>query len=499
MPNKYSFGIDQIPIFLIKYIAFSIKEPLATIINNCFVPGTFPDLLKKAKVIPVFKKGDRHSANNYRPVSILPAVSKIFERATYVRLMNFLNAHNILSNEQFGFRPSKSTEKAIFHTLSYVIERIDQNDKVAGLYFDLSKAFDTIDHKLLLLKLNRYGIRGTVADLFKSYLSDRTQNVCITSNGVSHYGPEIRIGQGVPQGSILGPVLFLLYANDLPDFVDGRVCPYADDTSVILAHDSVRALSGACSGAAGQMSDWCERNSLRLNAGKTGLLFFEIRKQNISLHVRLDNKSVPEMNSIKFLGVHLDATLSWDRHIDSLLSRLGSACALIRRLRYCVFLDSLISYYFSNIQSIINYGISFWGASGDAIKVFRAQKRIIRCLLHLHPRTSCKPHFSKLHILTVPSLYFLALVTFVKGNYNLFSANRDFYSENMSIETRGRADLRIPQHSTTFFKKGTYYKGIKAFQSLPEEIKNIENTFKFKKAVIKYLEIRCFYSFTFEF
>lgn len=153
LPNKYSTGLDEIPIFIIKVIGESVCEPLAHIINNMFQSGVFPEKLKRAKVIPVFKKGSRYDSANYRPISLLPSVSKIFERAIYERLLVFLNQNYILVDQQFGFRPNRSTELAIFNSISYIYEKLDNNEKVAGLYFDLSRAFDTINHNILLTKL----------------------------------------------------------------------------------------------------------------------------------------------------------------------------------------------------------------------------------------------------------------------------------------------------------------------------------------------------------
>lgn len=499
LSNKYSCGLDGIPVYVLKFAAEHLCQPLSHIINECFTSQVFPSDLKKAKVVPIYKKGDRKNSNNYRPVSLLPAVSKVFERAIYNRLMNFLSCHNILSQHQFGFRPKKSTELAIFNTVSYIMEQVDKNYKVAGLYFDLSKAFDTVDHRLLDRKLNALGIRGTCASLLNSYLTDRSQNVCVINKGLNYYSNMVKIKQGVPQGSILGPILFLLYANDLAEgFESGLVCQYADDTSVVFAGDSIVSLSRGCTGAVAEMQQWCSDNHLVLNNNKTGLVVFSKSFNSTeSPYINLSGKSIPVVDHIRFLGVHLDSTLNYEHHIGSLVSRLNSYCSLIRRLKDVLTTKTLLTFYYAQIQSIISYGICFWGSSTHAMEVFITQKRIIRCMLGLHPRTSCASYFSQYGVLTVPSLYFASLVLFVKKNPTLFNINRDHYSADMNIKTRHGTCLSIPSHKSTFFEKGPYYRAVKAYYMLPSDIKQMESVVHFKKKLDHWLLFKCFYTFSF--
>ena len=501
LPNKYAAGMDEVPVFVLKHVAEYIGQPLADIINECFTCGVFPSNLKNAKVIPVFKKGSTQIINNYRPVSLPPAISKVFERSMYNRLMAFIKKNSILTPQQYGFRPNMSTELAIFKTINYIVEKIDKGEKVAGLCFDLSKAFDTINHLLLICKLDGYGIRGIPALLIKSYLTSRRQTVCFRQSDKEYFSNTVELHQGVPQGSILGPLLFLLYVNDLGSMgASGLTCQYADDTSVILAGPDLGALSQDCSCAAEEMSLWCKANNLNLNASKTGLLqFCNLTMPDESIYIKLNHRSVPVSDNVKFLGVIMDPALSWDAHIDGLASKLSSLCWVVRRLRDQLFLDTVRVFYFASIQSLINYGIVFWGSSKHSIKIFKCQKRIIRCMFHLHPRTSCKPFFARLAVLTVPSLYFLSLVNFVKKYPHLFSTNAECYSGCMSVVTRNRDSLCIPMHNTSYFQRGPLYRAIKAYKMLPISIREITNFTKFRNLVINYLLEKCFYSFNFEF
>ena len=222
-------------------------------------------------------------------------------------------------------------------------------------------------------------------------------------------------------------------------------------------------------------------------------------KRNIqeSPLVRLNNVSVPIVESVGFLGISLDSCLSWENHIEKLNLKLNSACAVIRRLRDVVSLNCIRIYYLAHIQSIINYGTCFWGTSKDALKVFKTQKRIIRCILSLPPRASCKERFTELDIMTVPSLYFLSLVLLVKKNPNLFMTNQQSYAHDMEITTRGRSELRLPAHSSSFYENGCYYRAIRAYRSLPVNIKNVNNFGVFRKSVIWYVKSGCFYDFNF--
>lgn len=176
LPNKYSSGMDEIPIYALKFAGEYLAAPLADIINESISTQVFPSALKIAKVVPIHKKGSKQCIENYRPVSLLPAVSKVIERALYNRMMDYLNVHGILTDHQFGFRPKRSTEMAIYNVVNYIMDQLDNKDKVAGLYFDLSKAFDTVDHNILLDRIQCYGMRGACAMLLKS--SQWTQTVC---------------------------------------------------------------------------------------------------------------------------------------------------------------------------------------------------------------------------------------------------------------------------------------------------------------------------------
>ena len=277
LSSSKSSGPNSIPIKILKLLNDKISMPLSMLINQSFTTGTFPSVLKISKVIPVFKnKGSPLDVSNYRPVSLLSNIEKIYEKIMYSRVMEFLDHSNQIYSRQFGFRKGHSTSHILTNILERIREHLDSGGFACGVFVDLQKAFDTVDHEILISKLDHYGIRGSTKAWFKSYLSNRSQYVSI-SGTKSHLKS---IKHGVPQGSVLGPLLFLVYINDLHHSIrTSETYHFADDTHLLNLSQTVWSLCGRVNSDLRILVSWLNANKISLNASKTEFIIFRSNRR----------------------------------------------------------------------------------------------------------------------------------------------------------------------------------------------------------------------------
>ena len=263
---KLSSGHDNISTKLLKETIDNILTPITHIINKSISTGIVPKQMKVAKVIPIHKSSDPSILKNYRPVSLLPAFSKLLEKIMYDKLMTFLTNKAVLYKHQYGFRPKHTTIHPIIHLLNHCASSISKTDPefTLAVLCDMSKAFDVIDHDILLRKLNNYGIRGLANEWFRNYLSERQQFVEI--DGEKSQMALIQIG--VPQGSILGPLLYLIYVNDICNSCQGNILSFADDTTLYTSHSNLDELYANANEQTNDLYQWFCSNRLSLNAKK---------------------------------------------------------------------------------------------------------------------------------------------------------------------------------------------------------------------------------------
>ncbi|MDV3196382.1 MAG: reverse transcriptase family protein, partial [Candidatus Phytoplasma stylosanthis] len=274
LPNKKATGWDEIPVTLIKECKDYIAMPICTLINQSLFTGDFPSKLKISVVRPIYKKGDKNLIENYRPVSLLPVFSKIFEKAVNIQLQEYLQKNKLITESQHGFRKSHSTNSALISLTDNIYRAWDRSQTTAAICCDLSKAFDCVDHDILLKKLEVYGIRGYSLKWFRSYLTERMQKTSLIIDSRIYESKYDNVRSGVPQGSILGPALFVVYANDLPMNIKAEIVMFADDTTALVKGNSTGRIEFIVETTIKDLEHWFKVNGLLLNADKTNIIHF---------------------------------------------------------------------------------------------------------------------------------------------------------------------------------------------------------------------------------
>lgn len=493
--KKSSAGSDNIPCSLLAHIIDYIAEPLCKLINLSFVEGTFPSSLKKAILVPIHKKNEKELISNYRLISLLSVFSKLFELAFATQLKMYLNKNNILSPCQYGFREGYSTQDAVTSLYTFLLQNIDEKKKCECLFFDMSRAFDTVNHELLLNKMCAYGIRGVPNYWIQSYLSYRTQRVILKVDGKLYESDDKLVPTGVPQGSTLGPLLFLIFINDLQSHLKAtntfHVTQFADDVAVASMADNVHELSSNANICTSLMNGYCNKFGLKLNGTKTQLLMFANNTPDHSLLVKIDNLSIKNSHSVKLLGITVDYNLNWFEHIEDLSKKISVRCYVIWQLRSCVSLEILKTYYFAQVQSLLNYGILCWGNSRRINDLFIMQKKVIRTMLFKHSTDSCRDLFVLLRILTLPALYILSCCIFIKSNINQFIQHSD---RNIPYSLRHTNNILLPKHNLSAVSNGVTVMPIKIYNHLPNYLKEISGLKLFKSKLKELLLKRSIYT-----
>lgn len=404
------------------------------------------------------------------------------------RLLNFLNMFHLLSDRQNGFIPGRNTDLAIFDTVKTITEALNRNELVMGICLDLSKAFDCVNHDLLLNKLYYHGIRGISLQWLKSYLENRSQRVIMKTS----MSDKRTITCGVPQGSVLGPLLFILYINDLPMIASSNITLFADDTNFIIAAKTEKSTISSVISTFERALGWFNDNGLKMNVGKTQIINFTRDRNRHEIDITLQGNRIQTVNSVKFLGVYLDSELNWRQHITQLRSKLAKNIYLLRNLSRLSSIETVITAYYGCVYSVLKYGVMFWGYSTDSVIIFRLQKRCLRAMFNLRKTTSCSDYFQQHKILTLPSLYIYQTAIFVKQYGTMFFKNVGDVHDHDTRQTR---DLYTLQTTKTFLGKNAYHMAIKIYnQAVPKELKGLP-LLKFKKMLKTHLIQKNYYSF----
>ena len=491
LKNTTSVGCDNIPLHLIKFCKTEFAVILSQLINNSMTEGIFPDGLKVAKIIPVFKSTDPKSLTNYRPISILTTFSKIFEKIVAVRLNGFITKNIILHENQFGFRSGLSTSMALLQLVNELTKSIDDKKITAGVFIDLAKAFDTIDHNILLKKLSHYGIRGVVLDYFSTYLRNRKQYVSLNGNN----SKLLNVRCGVPQGSILGPVLFLLYINDLNSVsAKLKTIMFADDTNLFTTGNTIDEVEDCLNNELSLVNLWFQANLLSLNVSKTTFMIFG--RKNLSANIMIDNVSLQKQNESKFLGVILSADLKWHKHTEIIINKASKNIGIISKIRHLLPENLTRTLYLTLVDPYISYCNIVWSApntTGQLDKILKLQKKYCRLITFSDFRAHSRPLFQRLSILSVNNKYkFQLLLHIYKIEHNLIQNKYSLglFTKNSSIHThntRHRDNLHIPKCYTSLRQRTIIFQGPKLWNLLPIDIKSSPSLNVFKRKLMKFL------------
>jgi exonuclease III len=482
--SNTSSGHDELSPSIIVDSINSFLKPLVHIINCSLSSGVVPDNMKIARITPVYKNDDKHELNNYRPISILPYFSKILEKIVYKRTMDFINKHNILYNNQYGFRQKHSTFMALLETVDQISEALDNKETTVGVFVDLSKAFDTVDHTILLRKLCHYGIRGIVLDWFSSYISNRLQYVSI-NNSKSKMLP---ISCGVPQGSILGPLLFLIYVNDMVNCSALlKFILFADDTNIFYSTKNHGFTENIINDELNKLSIWFRVNKLSLNIKKTNFIVFGKLPQN-SLELKIENERIERVKTAKFLGVVIDEKLKWREHITVVANKVSKSLGVLNRIKHIVPLSILPMIYSTLILPYYQYCNIIWASTCPSYlqKLFLLQKRAMRIISAASYRAHTSELFRKHKQLKVFDLNKMQTAIFMfKYRNNLLSQRfSDYFKTNAEVHhyaTRSKSLFHVIRHNSKTRSFCIKIQGPLLWNSLEEALHQCRTIFSFKR------------------
>lgn len=480
-------GLDRIGARLLKDASSAIAPCLAKIFNYSFSTAIFPNLWKIGRIVALHKQGNRTDMNNYRPITILPTISKLLERAVHQQLYHYLNEKKVLAKEQHGFRARRATDTALIHFSDKILASMDSGQVTGVAFLDLSKAFDTVNHELLLGKLSRLGLADNSVSWFRSYLSNRLVITVVEGKKSS----EMNIPNGVPQGSILGPLLFVLYMNDLPQCLKScKVMLYADDTVLYYSSSMVSDVETKLNEDLENITVWFNNHFLTLNAEKSKfVLIGSSRKLNScdAIKVTVQDHQVNQSATAKYLGITIHENLTWTEHVKVMSAKINQRIGILKRLRHILSKEELVTVYTSVILPLFDYADLVWGDKSNKVLMDDLQilqnkaAKVILGLPRAHSATDAlqKLNWVKLNFRRTQHRR-IAIHKCLHGIMDTEliltqNCNRHSYS------TRQSANLYLPKVKTEWGKQRFTYQAASDWNDLENDTKNIANFNIFKR------------------
>ena len=478
-----STSIDELPVKLFKKFGSILAVPITFMIDNSIQKGIFPSLLKIARISPIHKEDSFTEPCNFRPISSLSYLSKVYEKFFSLRLLDFCKKYSIISPHQYGFQQGLSTTDALLNLTEDIYSALENKHHYIAAIIDVRKAFDCVSHSILKTKLEIYGVRGVPLKWLSSYLADRK---CYVQLG-SIKSKINTFNIGVPQGSILGPLLFLIYINNLPKISDTlKIQLFADDTIVSNTDPNIDTLIDSTNRELSKLNDWTLANKLTIHAGKTKLLIVSNRIQSQqNLGINLLNNFISPVNNCKYLGVRLDNKMTFKDHIGYVISKISRYTGILYKIRDNLPTKTRLDYYYAYIYPYLSYNTLIWGCAylNYLQPLIIQQKRAVRTIANAGFMDHTDPIFKQLKLLKVKDIYNLQL-----GLYMYHARNRGEYASQSNIHTRGSDhDAHSVVHRLSRSQHAVSYAGPQFWNTLPIDIRSINNFGRFKKSLKEHL------------
>ena len=467
-----------------------LSDILVFIFNLCVSQGYFPTELKTGCITPIYKSGSKNCINNYRPVCSLSPFSKIFERVIYNRMIEYIENNDIFSKTQYGFRKGLSTENAIVDFIDEIHKGLQNREYTVAVFMDLSKAFDVLNHDILLQKMEHYGFRGKFLNLIRSFISDR--KYFVSANGIK--SDTRTVNNGVPQGSTLGPLLFLIYVNDMSNSSDiFRFIQFADDTTTSHRGKNKQAVIQTVKNELEKVLEWLTANKLIINLKKNHTMLFTNKRGNRAIPILIRNAELEQKDDCKFLGIYIDKDLSWKTHIRYITNKVSKNVALLGRLKHTFPKPILKTLYTTLILPYFNYCNLIWGAADKTClqNLIVLQKKAIRIVSKVNYLDHTDPLFKALEILNLENTYKLHCLVFIYKlvKMNAYPEIKKRVLRNSAYHnhlTRCRSQYRLPGTRLKCIKQSCLYIGLTLWNKHEKDITVCKNIFEFKKLMKKH-------------